>query len=268
MPGTDHDLIRAKWAEFVQLDTGHRAVTALAGASQLRRMKRGVALLIEGQLDRSVYLLVSGSLRTLRYHVDGQEVWLTDASPGELVGEIAALTGGARTSSVFIRSAACVLAVEQVAFLSIAAEHGAVGLALARLLARRLAHTSRQMADLAALPVASRLHRELVLLGHPSAVEGELVRIVPPPGVSALAQRIHTSRESASRALRDLESRGHVLRRDGEWIVPTPIDAAAMSAQGGSTGTGEGSRDEQQSRPSQDGSVARKRSAARLGRKK
>jgi CRP-like cAMP-binding protein len=188
-------------------------------------MKRGAALLIEGQLDRTVYLLVSGSLRTLLYHADGQEVWLTDASPGELAGEIAALTGGARTSSVFTRSQVCVVAVEQAAFLSIAAEHGVVGLAVARLLARRLAHTSRQMADLAALPVASRLHRELLRLGHPSKTNGELVRLEEPPSVSALAQRIHASRETTSRALRELERHGRVRREAAAWIVPMPLES-------------------------------------------
>ena len=235
MPDTELNLIRASWAEFVQVEARHSAVTALAGASQVRRMKRGAALLIEGQLDRSVYLLVSGSLRTLRYLADGQEVWLTDANPGELVGEIAALTGGARTSSVFTRSQVCVLAVEQSAFLSIAAEHGAVGLAVARLLARRLAHTSRQMADLAALPVANRLHRELLRLGQPSSTDGELVRVEKPPSVSALAQRIHASRETTSRALRELERHRRVRRETTAWIIPMPLedmDAGASAPSG------------------------------------
>lgn len=220
----DDELTRAGWTRFTGLDPAGLAVTALAAASQVRRLKRGTALLVEGQRDTTIYLLLSGSLRTLRYLSDGTEVWLTDAQPGELVGEMAALAGSARSSSVVTRTDVCVLAIEPSSFLAIARDHGAVGLAMARLMARRLAHTSRQVADLAALPVASRLHRELIRIGKPSGDVGVLVRIETPPSVSDLAHRIHASREAASRALRDLELR-HLVTRSGEtWIVPTPPD--------------------------------------------
>jgi CRP/FNR family cyclic AMP-dependent transcriptional regulator len=223
VPVLDADLMCAGWAGFTGLDRNHAAVSALAGRSQLRRLPRGTALLIEGQSDKSVYLLIAGSLRTLRYLADGQEVWLTDTGPGELIGEMAALTDGVRTSSVFTRSEASVAVIEQQAFLAVAEQHGAFGLAVARLLARRLANTSRQMADLAALPVASRLHRELLRIGHPSPVNGELVRVLSPPNVSTLARRIHASRETTSRALKDLETRGYVMRTEAGWVLPMPM---------------------------------------------
>ncbi|HEV7692498.1 MAG TPA: Crp/Fnr family transcriptional regulator [Hyphomonadaceae bacterium] len=220
----DASIARAGWARFTGLELAHPATIALANASQLRRLKRGTALLVEGQLDRTIYLLVSGALRTLRYLSDGQEVWLTDAQPGELVGEMAALADSARTSSVFTRTDASVLAIEPAAFFSVAREHGSVGLAIAKLLALRLAHTSGQIADLAALPVASRLHRELIRIGQPSGAVGELVRIEAPPSVSDLAHRIHASREAASRALRELETRKLVTRSGETWILPMPLE--------------------------------------------
>lgn len=224
MPASDTQLMRDGWVKFTGLAARHPAITALMRVSQIRRLERGALLVTEGQPDASVYLLLSGSLRTLRYLSNGQEVWLTDAAPGELIGEMAALTGEARTSSVIARSAAILVAVDQAAFISVGSEHGAVTLAVSRLLARRLANTSRQMTDIIALTVVGRLRRELLRLGRPSDRKGELVRIDKPPSVSALAQRIHTNRETASRALSEIEERGWMLREGDTWIIPMPME--------------------------------------------
>ncbi len=214
--------IRRAWADFAALSDAHPAIAALTLASQPRKLERNAFLLKEANEDTSVYLVVSGSLRTVRNAEDGQEVWFTDVRPGELIGEIAALTGQPRTSSVMAESRTIVLALERSAFLQIAQLHGEVGLALAALLAGRLVRTSTQVADLVALSVHSRLYRELVRLVPPEGFKGLRARIDAPPSVTDLGQRIHASREATSRALRDLEQRGMVIRSDDAWLLVIP----------------------------------------------
>lgn len=222
----DTTICRA-WAAFIGLPETHTAISALADATQVRQLRAGEILLHEADEDAGVFLIAAGTLRTVRHTGEGQEVWFTDAKRGELIGEIAALTGQPRTSNVTAQDAVIVYGVEQAAFMQIAQSHGEVGLAVARLLAHRLVKTSTQVADLAALTVQNRLHRELVRLATPGDGGGNLVHVSAPPSVTELGQRIHATREATSRALRDLEARGLVARSGDTWMLLVP-DAARL----------------------------------------
>ncbi len=217
--GSSAILLRDAWARFTGLPRNHAAVNTLAEASHVRRLPARSVLVEESDDDTDVFLVETGRLRTIRLLGDGQEVWLADAGPGELVGELSALTGQRRTSSVVAASAVQVYAIERSAFLSAAQRHGEVSFALAKLLAARLVRTSGHMADLFGKTVAYRLHRELIRLGTASPIAGELVRLSAPPTVTDLKQRVHASREATSRAMSDLEERGLVIRTEGVWIV-------------------------------------------------
>jgi CRP/FNR family cyclic AMP-dependent transcriptional regulator len=212
-------LVEDVWAKFTELTSGHPAVRSLANSSRPKRLRPGAVLVEEMDEDTDVFLVGSGELRTIRRLDDGQEVWLADAKAGELIGELAALTGQMRTSTVVAATDVQVFAIERAAFVSVAGEHGEVGLAIARLLARRLVQTSGHMADLFGRTVAYRVHRELVRLGAPSQVPGELVRLAAPPTITDLRQRVHASREATSRAMSELRERGLVVKKDGLWIV-------------------------------------------------
>jgi CRP/FNR family transcriptional regulator, cyclic AMP receptor protein len=207
------------WSRFAALPGRHPAIALLSDASRAKHLDRGAILVEESDDDTDVFLIASGRLRTVRQLDDGEEVWLADAGPGELVGELAALTGRKRTSTVIAASTVQVFAIDRATFLQIAQDHGAVGLALARLVATRLVQTSGHMADLFGQTVLVRVHRELVRLGTPSRVAGELVRISAPPSINDLRQRVHAGREATSRAVSELADRGVIIRTASEWIV-------------------------------------------------
>jgi CRP/FNR family cyclic AMP-dependent transcriptional regulator len=213
------------WSEFAQLPASHAAVSALAAASQARSLSSGEVLVSEGDEDETVFLLASGGLRTVRHTGNGHEVWYADVKPGDLTGDMAALTGGARTSTVVARIASHVFAIKRDAFLGVANRHADFAVAIARMLAFRLQTTSKHLAELVALPVSTRLHGELAGLGAPSPDDREVFRIEPPPKVMALSQRIHATREATSRALGDLEQRGVLKRGKNVWTVIVPIDS-------------------------------------------
>lgn len=63
-------------------------------------LEAGTALIREGDLSDSVYVLMKGSLEVSR-RVDGQDVLLTTIdAPGSIVGEMVAMGGGRRTATV------------------------------------------------------------------------------------------------------------------------------------------------------------------------
>lgn len=211
------------WAQFAGLDPAHPAVAQLAAASMSRRAGRGEVIVAEGDADDAVYLVAEGALRTVRFTQNGHEVWYADVGPGELTGDMAALTGSRRTSTVVAKSIAMLFALERDEFLAVAGRFPEFTLAIARMLARRLQATSTQLAELAALPVSSRVHGELATIGAPARGDCEVFEIAPPPTVLALSQRIHATREATSRALTVLEDRGFLVRTRRRWQVIVPM---------------------------------------------
>lgn len=219
-------LVQKLWSLFAGLSSKHPAILMLAVASQSRRINRGETVVKEGDPGEAVYLVASGLLRAVRYTQNGHEVWYADIGPGELTGDMAALTGSRRTSSVVAKSASTVFIIERDAFLAVAKQHPDFTLAIARMLADRLQATSTRLAELAALPVTSRVHGELAAMGKPMSEDVEVFDIVPPPTVMALSQRVHATREATSRAVTVLEERGFLIRTRTRWQVIVPTDTS------------------------------------------
>jgi CRP-like cAMP-binding protein len=208
----DDKTISESWAEFCQLETIHIAVQKLAEASRKTELSPNEILIEQGSNSDAVYLVVSGRLKIVLYTENGHEIWLSDAEAGDMLGEISALADVERTSSIVSVDTSVVLSVQKFVFLSIAEEYGAVSMAVGRLLAQRLAATSAQMSELVAMPVAARLHAELIRIGSKDERDDERFEVHEPTSVSELGQRIHATREATSRALTQLERRGLVHR--------------------------------------------------------
>ncbi len=216
------DSASAAWAVFCDLPADHPAARALADASVRRSVAASETLIHQGDPDTALYLVVSGVLRAVKYSQNGHEIWLAGISPGDLVGELGCLTGKQRTSSVVVDSDAALLAVSSQKFLELMVQYAELSIAVSRLLAKRLSRTSDQLTELTALPVPTRLHQELLRSGTPDPDDSEVLVITSPPTISELAKRIHTSRETASRAFGSLEHQGLLKRVAGEVQVINP----------------------------------------------
>lgn len=222
MKEEDHKQALRLWAQFAALAPSHRAVESLAAASQRRRLAAADVLVSEAEEDGTVFLVATGTLRTVRYTASGHEVWYADVKVGDVVGDMAALIGGRRTSSVVAKTACTLLAIEPATFLEVARQHADFAIAIARMLAHRLQVTSAHLAGLATLSVSSRVHGELISLGTPAPGDAEAYELATPPKVQALSDRIHATREATSRALSDLEARGLLTRRRSKWTIILP----------------------------------------------
>ena len=97
--------------------------------------------------------------------------------------------------------------------LALAERHGCVGLALARSLMKQLQAATDRMVARTTLSAVGRIYAELLRLA--DQADGRTIR--PVPILAALAGRVQTTRETASRAVNALERRG-IVRRDGEAL--------------------------------------------------
>jgi CRP-like cAMP-binding protein len=184
----------------------------------LRRFAPRAVILRQGDWSTIAYLLVAGRAQALLYGAEGQLILLHDFRPGDLFGAV----GEADP----VRQEADVVAVEDVEtfvlqagdLAYLAGQHGAIGLALSRMLMARLRQTTARMYERAALSAVARVYAELLR----EATRSPDLRISPAPVLSELAIKVSTTRETASRAVNALERRGIIHRDQNSLTVVAP----------------------------------------------
>ena len=218
---------REHWSAFVGEAPHVSSFDGLARTSRRLNLNPGDYLVSQGDTAQTVFLLIEGTLKTVRYSQNGHEIWLSSFSPYTLIGEMSGLTGAPRSSTVICDSPCVVLAVEFSDFEDAILANPAFALKVSRLLAERVRNTSVQLEELATLQTSARLHSELFRIGVQDTRDDERATITDPPSVSELAVSIHAARESTSRALSYLVKRGFLKKRANgvlDVISPKGLD--------------------------------------------
>lgn len=205
------------WTSVIGSDA-NKAAELLNKKSALRHVERGTFLIHQDEAINHVFLVTSGLLEAVSIQIDGSEVWLADLQPGDIVGEVSALYSHKSSSSVVAHSPSQVLAVSRSEFLSALDSCGKFAHAVASLLAERIANTSQNLSDKVSKNVQYRLFDFLQTL---ATVEDEtgVKRVVSPPPISEICERIHATREATSRAMTKLQRTKRVRRVSGEIVI-------------------------------------------------
>ncbi|WP_300528914.1 Crp/Fnr family transcriptional regulator [Maricaulis sp.] len=206
-----------------------QAEAALIAAAEIRSVASGSVIIAQDDDDDMVFIILDGEARVVLLSASGQEIWIDALQAGAVIGELAVLTEQRRTSEI-IAEQDCMLACFPARdFLALSADHGALGLALARVLAQRVHHTTQRMFELSALSATGRVYAELLRISEPSE-SGETRYIRPKPTWTVLAQKVNTSRETASRTISDLEKRGLLRRLDDGFELVDPDQLSRLSS--------------------------------------
>jgi CRP/FNR family cyclic AMP-dependent transcriptional regulator len=190
-----------------------------------RRFPARAMILRQGDPAGETVLLVEGCAHALVYGADGQTVLLQAYNPGDLFGAVAA-TGPqpheADVVAVEDSRAAWFLALD---FLALIESHASVGLAVSRQLLKQLRAASGRMVEQVTLSAVGRIHAELLRL---AAQSDDGATIAPAPVLSALAVRVHSTRETVSRTISALERRGLLRREDDALLLTAPQRLEAL----------------------------------------
>ena len=190
-----------------------------------RRFPARAHILRQGDDSDETLLVVDGRAHALLYGADGQVLLLREFGRGDLFGAVASLDGGGHEADVVAVEdvrAALFLALD---FIALIESHPSVGLAVSRQLLKQLRATARRMVEHATLSAAGRVQAELLRMAR---LEGDGTTIRPAPVLSALAVRVHTTRETVSRTISALERRGLVRRDDDALVLTAPQRLEAM----------------------------------------
>ena len=205
------------------------ALAALAAAMVERNWKSGELLFSAGDESDGFYVVSEGTVRLGLTTLEGGELTLRDANPGDIFGEIGALDRGPRSASARVVSATA-----RTAFLAsgrldaILSAHPDMLLDIARKLCQRLRDTTDQLEGIALYSLRQRLARFILshgrVRGHDRPGGNRSVSI--PLSQSALATVLGASRPKINGALQELE-RGKVIERRGALFHYDPERLAA-----------------------------------------
>ncbi|WP_410672391.1 Crp/Fnr family transcriptional regulator [Amycolatopsis sp. cmx-4-68] len=176
-----------------------------------RRFRANDVVLMEGDPSDHVHVLVSGWVRVSAVVEDGREVLFGLRGPGEVLGELAAVTGRPRSASVRAIEPCTVYQLTGAQFVDVLRARPEVAIATIKTVAVRLRHSESARVDSAALDVSRRVAVHLVRLAeeHGTPVP-EGVLIDAPLSQADIAAQIGAARRTVARALRVLRERGIV----------------------------------------------------------
>lgn len=184
----------------------------LLRAGTTRSLATGDMLAHQGDRPAFGWLILDGALRCEALSADGRATVIAGYGPGDLAGcwtgECQPLAG-----SLVAARPAITLALAAGTIESLAAANATLALAVARIFSRQSDQLLARFAARNNLTAPGRLCARLLELADAQRI------IRPTPIVAALATSVQTTRETASRALSNLERRGIIARRQDHWEI-------------------------------------------------
>ena len=182
--------------------------------------------MLEGQPAEALYAVRSGSVRVFKTAIKGRkEQTLIVLGAGDTFNDVPAFDGGPNPASAqSIATGTSVYAIPVGLVTHLLATNPHVSANVVHVLAARLRHLTTLVEDLSFRHVTQRLARLLI---EESDAAGNVLLTQ-----QEMATRIGTVREMVSRALRELEGRTAISRRDGSVRVDTAALGAFLDGDG------------------------------------
>jgi CRP/FNR family transcriptional regulator, nitrogen oxide reductase regulator len=183
----------------------------------------GQAVLHEGQRASRLYVVATGTAKVVRPTLEGTEVLLDVARPGDFFGTLPALGSDMYTHSVWALTPMCVLSLDASSFDQILDANPSVARAGLRVVATRLERAHSHLHAMAAASSQQRIAAALVMLARRAGVErkdGLLLDL--PLSRDDLASLTGTASETVSRVLAQMERDG-LISTGRRWIEITDL---------------------------------------------
>lgn len=199
---------------------GYRELMTIKDAANIMKLPKQNILFCEGDKGDALFLILSGKVKAYLLAEDGREVVLSILSPGEIVGEMAIFDmEEKRSATVETLEDSEFLTIKGSKFIKVLETNPRISLSVIQTLSGRLRDTSARIRSLIFLDTYSRVGR--YLLDRAKTEGRELADgsiLVGRPTHEDIAGFIGTSRETVSRALKELENQG-LLKNVGRKVI-------------------------------------------------
>lgn len=198
----------------------HPAMSAslrtLARRGEIRRYRKNTLLIQEGDQGDTLYLILSGRLRSFSVGERGREITYGVYGPGEYLGEMS-LDGGPRSASVVTLEASVCAVLTRTTLERHIAEHPTFAFELIGKVIRRARAATISAKQLALNDVYGRL---VLLLNSLATAQTDGTRLVGERLTQQeMANRLGCSREMVSRLMKDLAQGGYIDAQGPRMIL-------------------------------------------------
>ncbi|HVF75591.1 MAG TPA: Crp/Fnr family transcriptional regulator [Acidimicrobiales bacterium] len=184
-------------------------MSELAALGRPRHYRKGAVLFAEGDRADRVIVVVAGQVKVTRATDAGREVVLAVRGPGEVLGELSAVDGGACSATAVALEPVDARIIPASAFRAYLAEQPGAAYRLLEVVVGRLREADRVRVEFGGLDtvarVASRLSELAREYGAPVAGGTEIALAL---SQDELAGWVGSSREAVAKALRQLRDLG------------------------------------------------------------
>ena len=198
---------------------GDPEIEALAALTFSRTFDKGQLIILAEETGDTLFIIRGGQVKVSLIHEDGKEFILSLLSQGEVFGELSLLDARPRSANVTAMVETELLMLRRSDFLDLVGRVPQIAVSLLEELASRLRRTDDQVEGLALLDVHHRVAKTLLRMakdGGQTSPEGILIRRRPTH--QQLANMSGTTRETVTRALKQLQDEGYI-RISGRQIL-------------------------------------------------
>ncbi len=197
------------------------SLRALARRGVLKRLRRGVQIISEGDVGDTLYIILAGRLRAYSVGADFRELTYAEYGAGAMVGEMG-LDGGPRSANVDAQEPTLCAVVTRATLRQHLADDPDFAFELLATVIGRARTATMSLRQVALHGVYARL-KPLLEAWAVQQPDGSGL-IDPAPSHLEISRRLACDRAMISRVLKDLEKGGYVLvgRRRLEILKPLP----------------------------------------------
>jgi len=210
-------------------DLNEAELARFAEVTREREYPRNSVILFEDDPGDALYIVSTGQVKVVLIGEDGREVILSVLGDGDFFGEMSLIDDEPRSAHVIAMKDSHLLVLRRDDFQQQLQQHPSVSLTRLRVLVQRLRRADEKIGSLVLLDVNGRVAQLLLDLGEESGGP----RITRKLTHHTIAQMIGSSRETVSRAMRELVERGHIAVSRREITI---LDRDALRAMTGARG--------------------------------
>lgn len=198
----------------VILSCESEVAAALFAQGRVREFGRRGHVARQGDLLGTMWLVLNGRVKIESSSSSGRSSQLALCGPGDWIGQYA--RPATYLADIVALEPSTLLAFASGDLPRLAAAHSTLGATLAASFARQLENITARLDARSTLTARGRIYSELLRRA------GDAHSIAPPPIVAELAHVAQTTRETASRAVAELERRGIVARNAETLRINSP----------------------------------------------
>lgn len=224
-PSDPHRQDRALWRSFpIFSAVPDEVLDALPALAQRRRWPAGAVLFDKGDPGGFMLALTQGRIKLSNLSPNGRELLIRFAEPGDLVGEIACLDGGARSSAATAVGEVQALVLTRADYRDLARRFPPLAEAAITHLAALLRGTNERLESVSLYQLHARFARFLLLaLQQANGAELQDIEMLTLNVTqSDLGLLVGASRPKMNRMLQEFRDAGHLVPDGAVWRCNVP----------------------------------------------